>query len=96
MASRDQNAATRWVNAHRRTREYGLVHNGPQLAEGRLGRRLQPDHEVLVLVDRHGGVGAAAVVRQIVEVGGHVRAIQVRLVVAPRDALVLRRVGLRL
>lgn len=77
-------------NVSSRTRGDGLVDDGPELAEGGLGRRLQPDHEVLVLVDRQRGGVAAAVPGVAVEVGGQVVAVQVLLVVGPGDAGLLR------
>ena len=64
----------------------GLVDPAPQLAEGGLGRRAQPDHEVLVLVDGDVRGVAPPLLGEDVVVDRLEVAVQVVLVVRPGNA----------
>ena len=64
----------------------GLVDPAPQLAEGGLGSRPQPDHEVLVLVDGDSGGVAPPLLGEDVVVDGLEVAVQVVLVIRPGNA----------
>jgi len=77
-----------------------VVDDAPQLAERRRGRGAQPDHQVLVLVQRDWGgpVGPAAGPRAaparrrvVVEVGREDGAVELRGVCRPRDRRVIDR-----